>query len=218
MIKILLVDDHNLVRVGIARLLSDISNMVVVGMASSGEEALRLIKEKNPDIVLMDIKMPGIGGLETTRKCIRNDPDLNIIALTACTEEPFPTKVLQAGAKGYLSKNITLDQLVSAIRLVHAGKSYIEAEIAQKMALSAVKGIESRTEICGFKDLSGREMQVMIMISNGETVQAISTHLCLSPKTVNGYRYRLFKKLNVASDVDLTHIAMRHGLLNREIA
>ena len=141
MIKILLVDDHNLVRVGIARLLSDISDMVVVGMASSGEEALRLIKEKNPDIVLMDIKMPGIGGLETTRKCIRNDPDLNIIALTACTEEPFPTKVLQAGAKGYLSKNITLDQLVSAIRLVHAGKSYIEAEIAQQMALSAVKGI-----------------------------------------------------------------------------
>ena len=218
MIKILLVDDHNLVRVGIARLLSDISDMVVVGMASSGEEALRLIKEKNPDIVLMDIKMPGIGGLETTRKCIRNDPDLNIIALTACTEEPFPTKVLQAGAKGYLSKNITLDQLVSAIRLVHAGKSYIEAEIAQQMALSAVKGIESRTEIYGFKDLSGREMQIMIMISNGETVQAISTHLCLSPKTVNGYRYRLFKKLNVASDVDLTHIAMRHGLLNREIA
>jgi len=103
-IKVLLVDDHTLVRAGISRLLSDIPDIVVVGVASSGEESIKLIKEKNPDVVLMDIKMPGIGGLEATRKCIRNDPGIKIIALTACIEEPFPTKVLQAGAKGYLSK------------------------------------------------------------------------------------------------------------------
>lgn len=219
MIKVLLVDDHNLIRVAVARLLSDFLDIVVIGMAGSGEEALKLIKEKAPDVVLMDIKMPGIGGLEATRKCIRNDPDVKIIALTACMEEPFPTKVLQAGAKGYVGKNISIEELVNAIRIVHAGKQYLDPEIAQKIALTAVNAARDDNVPCGFfKELSGREMQVMLMISNGETVQTISTQLCLSPKTINGYRYRLFKKLNVASDVELTHIAMRHGLLSREIA
>ncbi len=200
---------------GIARLISDLSDMVVVGAAHSGEEALKLIREKNPDIVLMDLKMPGIGGLEATRKCVRNDPDIKIIALTACTEEPFPTKVLQAGAKGYLSKNVEFMELVHAIRMVHANHCYIDPVIAQKMALTSVKPIENAQT---FKELSEREMQVLMMITNGDSVHTISNQLCLSPKTINGYRYRLFAKLKVKSNVDLTHIAIRYGLVTREVS
>jgi two-component system invasion response regulator UvrY len=214
-IKILLVDDHALMRAGITRLLSDVSDIRVVGAANSGEEALKLIREKNPDVVLMDIKMPGIGGLEATRKCLRNDPGIKIIALTACIEEPFPTKVLQAGAKGYLSKNVEFSELVHAIRMVHADQCYIDPVIAQKMALTSVNAIENPNR---FKDLSEREMQVLMMISSGDTVHTISNQLCLSPKTVNGYRYRLFEKLKVKSDVDLTHIAIRYALVTREVS
>ncbi len=215
MIKILLVDDHALICAGIARLMSDVSDMVIVGTANSGEEALKLIREKNPDVVLMDIKMPGIGGLEATRKCVRNDSSIKIIALTACTEEPFPTKILQAGAKGYLSKSVEFAELVHAIRMVNAGQCYIDPAIAQKMALSSVKAIENSQT---FKDLSQREMQVLMMITSGDTVQTISNQLCLSPKTINGYRYRLFRKLKIKSDVDLTHIAIRYGLVTREVS
>lgn len=217
MIKVLIVDDHTLIRCGIARLLSDSPDISVVAMASSGEEALQFVKEKNPDIVLMDIKMPGIGGLEATRKCMHHNEHLGIIALTACIEEPFPTKVLQAGAKGYLSKNTTLEQLVTAIRMVANGKQYIDSDIAQKMALKAIHPAVVDSKTGDFNHLSEREMQVLLMVSNGQTVQAISHQLCLSPKTVNGYRYKLFKKLKVLTDVDLTHIAIRHGLLTREI-
>lgn len=210
-------DDHNLVRAGVTRLLSHILDMKVIGTASSGEEALKFIKEKEPDIVLMDLKMPGMGGLEATRKCVRYHPEVKVIALTACTEEPLPTKVLQAGAKGYLSKTIETDELVHAIRMVYAGKQYIDPSVAQKMALTAVNGLmNSASSMLSFRALSDREMQIMLMVSGGESVQSISKQLCLSPKTVNGYRYRLFKKLKVTSNVDLTHIAIRYGLLNRE--
>lgn len=219
MIHILLVDDHHLVRAGITQLLALIPDMKVVGDAESGEEALQRIKEKDPDIVLMDLKMPGMGGLEATRKCVRLYPNVKIIALTACVEEPLPTKVLQAGAKGYLSKSIRAEELVQAIRMVHAGKPYIDPFVAQRMALSAVhnRANPASSSISeSFKELSHREMEVLLKISHGDSVQDISKQLFLSPKTVNSYRYRLFKKLNLKSNVDLAHIAMRYGLLNRE--
>ena len=118
MIKVLVVDDHDLVRTGISRMLADIDGLQVIGQASSGEEALKKVRELKPDVVLMDVKMPGIGGLEATRKLMRSHPDLKVVAVTVCEEDPFPTRLLQAGAAGYLTKGAGLEEMVQAIRMV----------------------------------------------------------------------------------------------------
>lgn len=212
MISLLIVDDHELVRAGIRSLLSTVSGIKVIAEAASGEEAIKIAREKRPDVVLMDVRMPGIGGLEATRKLLRADPDLKIIALTVCGEEPFPSKLLQAGAAGYLTKGSGLDEMVQAINSVHHGKRYLSPEVAQQLALKHL----SDAEASPFDALSERELQVMLMITSGQKVQEISDKLYLSPKTVNSYRYRLFEKLNVHSDVELTHLAIRHGILDTE--
>ncbi|MDF2939717.1 MAG: uvrY [Gammaproteobacteria bacterium] len=209
MIKVLLVDDHDLVRMGINRLLEDVKDIEVIGEANNGEDAIRLAKQLNPDVVLMDVKMPGVGGLEATKRIIRNNPNTKILTVTTLGEEPYPSMILQAGASGYLTKGAGVDEMVQAIRLVHAGKRYLSPEVAQALAL---KHLSDKSD-SPFDDLSEREMQVLIMITNGQKVGEISDQLCLSPKTVNTYRYRLFEKLNVNSDVELTHLAIRHGLI-----
>ncbi len=209
LIKVLLVDDHELVRLGIKRLLQDINGMKVVGEVSSGEEAIRLAKELLPDVVLMDVQMPGIGGLEATRKMIRHNPDLKILALTVCDDEPYPSRLLQAGAAGYITKGCDPDEMIRAIRTVHSGQRYISSEIAQQLALKRfAKDEDSPLDI-----LSERELQIMLMITSGQKVQEISEKLCLSPKTVNSYRYRIFEKLTINSDVELTLLAIRIGLV-----
>ena len=212
MINVLIVDDHDIVCAGVGRLLSDVKGLNVIGEARNGETAVKIAKDKNPDVVLMDVKMPGIGGLEATRKMLRNNPDIKIIALTVYGEEPFPSKFLQAGAVGYLTKGSSIDEMVLAIRTVFGGKRYIGPEIAQQLALKKI----TDTEGSPLDLLSERELQVMMMITAGQKVQDISDKLCLSPKTVNSYRYRLFDKLDVASDVELTHLAIRHGILDTE--
>lgn len=210
MISVLLVDDHDLVRTGIRRLLDDVSGVKVVAEANSGEQALVLVREKRPDVVLMDVSMPGIGGLETTRKMKQYAPDLPVIILTVHSDDPFPSSMLKAGASGYLHKSCNIDEIVQAIKDVHGGKRYICSTIAQNLALALLPGHDASP----FEALSQREMQVMLMLVQGNKVQDISTQLHLSPKTVSTYRYRLFEKLNVRNDADLTRLAMRHGLLD----
>ncbi len=212
MINVFLVDDHELVRTGIRRIIEDVRGMNVAGEADSGEEAVKWCRTQHPDVVLMDMNMPGIGGLEATKKILRFNPDVKIIVLTVHTENPFPTKVMQAGAAGYLTKGAGPDEMVNAIRLVHSGQRYISPEIAQQMALSQVSSNSDNP----FKDLSERELQIMMMITKGEKVTDISEQLSLSPKTVNSYRYRLFSKLGISGDVELTHLAIRHGILDTE--
>lgn len=212
MIDVLLVDDHELVRAGINRLLSDATGIRVVGEVSSGEEAIKFAKDKQPNVILMDVKMPGIGGLEATRKILRNHPSIKVIALTVYEGEPFPSKLLQAGAVGYLTKGAGIDEMVAAIRAVHSGKKYLGPDIAQQLAFKTVGDNEKSP----FDILSERELQVLLMITSGQKVQEISDKLCLSPKTVNTYRYRLFEKLKVNTDVELTHLAMRHGLVDSQ--
>jgi len=211
-IHVLLVDDHELVRVGINRLLADVPGIRVVGQAGTGEEAVKLAREKNPHVVLMDIKMPGIGGLEAIRKIQKINSDIKVIVLTVHTEDPFPIKLLRAGAQGYLTKEARLDEMVAAIQAVHAGKRYLIPEIAQQIALTTV--LDNQPSL--FTRLSKREMQVLLMITSGQKVKEISDKLCLSPKTINTYRYRLFEKLDASSDVELTHLAIRHGIVDTE--
>ncbi|MDF0733642.1 UvrY/SirA/GacA family response regulator transcription factor [Pseudomonas entomophila] len=212
MIRVLVVDDHDLVRTGITRMLADIDGLQVVGEADSGEAALKLARELKPDVVLMDVKMPGIGGLEATRKLLRSHPDTKVVAVTVCEEDPFPTRLMQAGAAGYLTKGAGLDEMVQAIRLAFAGQRYISPQIAQQLALKSFQPQGSP-----FDALSEREIQIALMIVGCQKVQIISDKLCLSPKTVNTYRYRIFEKLSVTSDVELTLLAVRHGMVDASL-
>ena len=209
MIKVLLVDDHELVRMGIKRLLQDVPGIKVVGEAATGEEAVLLSKDLSSDVVIMDVNMPGIGGLEATRKMVRHNPDIKVLALTIYEDEPYPSRLLQAGASGYITKGSDPEEMIRAIRTIHSGQRYISPEIAQQIAIKRfTKGDESPLDA-----LSERELQIMLMITQGQKVQDISKKLCLSPKTVNSYRYRIFEKLNINSDVELTLLAMRLGML-----
>lgn len=212
MINVLLVDDHHLVRVGINKILSSVRGLTVIGECETGEDAIKFCRQRQPDVLLMDMDMPGMGGLEATKKLLRFAPDVKIIVLTAHTEDPFPTKVMQIGAAGYLTKEAGPDEMVNAIRAVNSGQRYLPSDIAQKMALSQFKSVDDNP----FNALSDRELQIMVMITRGDKVPAISEHLHLSTKTINSYRYRMFEKLNVSNDVELTHLAIRHGMLKTE--
>lgn len=212
MIGVLLVDDHKLIRTGIKLILDQTADIRVLGEASSGEEAVERARALKPQIILMDVSMPGIGGLEATRKLAMSLPETRIIVLSAQTAEPFPMKLMEAGASGYITKDSAEDEIVTAIRRVHAGERYISAEIARSMALQAV----NRSAGSPFDQLSQREMQVMIMATKGHSVQEISDKLHLSPKTVSTYRSRLFEKLGVANDVELTRLALRYGVIEEQ--
>ncbi len=209
MIRVLLVDDHELVRSGIRRLLDDADNIDVVGEAESGEQALELVRAHDPDVVLMDVNMPGIGGLEATRKLSRQAPKLPVIILTVHTDDPFPSSLLKAGASGYLHKGCSVDEIIHAISEVHHGRRYICTDIAQTLALSLLPG----HDVSPFEALSQREMQVMLMVLKGEKTHEISDKLCLSPKTVSTYRHRLYDKLKVNSDAELIKLAIRYGMI-----
>lgn len=209
MISVLLVDDHELVRTGIRRLLDDQRGLKVIDEACTGEEAILKARQNKPDVVLMDVNMPGIGGLEATRKLQQFDPSIRVIVCTVHTEEPFPTRLLEAGAAGYLTKGCGIDEIATAIDAVYRGERYICSEIAQHIALSMMPGASPTP----FNRLSQREMQVMLMITQGQNVQEISDKLCLSPKTISTYRHRLFEKLGVLNDVELTRLAIRHDMI-----
>ncbi len=212
MIGVLLVDDHKLVRTGLKLILDETPDIRVVGEASTGEEALERARALKPQVILMDVSMPGIGGLEATRKLAQGLPDARVIVVSVHTAEPYPMRLLEAGASGYLTKDCAGDEIVTAIRRVHAGERYISAEIARQLALQAV----SREPGSPFDQLSSREMQVMIMATGGHSVQDISDKLHLSPKTVSTYRSRLFQKLGVNNDVELTRLALRYGVIEEK--
>ncbi len=182
--------------------------ITVVAEAADGEEAIAQARQHRPDIVLMDIRMPGIGGLEATRKIIKGMSDIRVLVLTAYLEDAFAQRLLDAGASGFISKGTELPEMVNAIRSVFAGQRYISPEMAQRLALSRIS-IQDNP----FDQLSQRELQVAMMIVNCHKVSDISDRLFLSPKTVNTYRYRIFEKLGVHSDVELTHLGLRYGLV-----
>ena len=208
-ITVIVVDDHELVRTGIVSILQNIDRVKVIAQAANGEEAIELTQKYQPTIVFMDVRMPGIGGLQATINIVRSCPNTKIIALTVCNDDLFPTKLLQAGAHGYLTKNTSKDEIQLAISNVIQSKRYISPEIASKIALKHLSDQGSPP----FELLSERELQVTMMITSGHKVQEISEVLFLSPKTVNSYRYRIFEKLQIKNDVELTRLAIRYGII-----
>jgi len=209
MIRVMVVDDHRLVRLGLTRMLTDAQGIKVIGEAESGERALVVARELNPNVVLMDLRMPGIGGLEATRRLIRLDAGIRVLIVTACESDPYPSQAMKAGASGYITKGATAGDLEFAIRRVFVGHRHMSDSVAQQLAL---RSFDTAPE-CPFDQLSNREMQITLMVVSCRKVQQISRDLHLSPKTVNSYRYRIFEKLRVASDVELALLAVRHGVI-----
>ena len=210
-IKVLIVDDHDLVRHGFKSLLGTQSGIDVVETLSSGEDAVNWCRDNHDDvdIVLMDVNMPGIGGIEATHRISKAWPDIGIIIVTVHDDGPLPKQLLNGGARGYLSKGNGVDEMLSAIKDVHDGKHYIAKDIAQTLALSVLPG-----ETNPMDKLSMRETQVLMMVAQGTRTQEISKILNLSPKTISTYRKRLYEKLGVSSDIEMLHLAMKHGVLD----
>lgn len=217
-IRIILVDDHTLTRQGMARLLADQPDIEVISELNSGEEIIDLI-DNSPaaqlDILILDARMPGLGSIETARQLLERRPDLKIIALSSVASGVIPSQLLRGGVQGFLTKRVDAEELYRAIRQVHGGQRYICAEVATKLAVDPFSQRDSL-----FDKLSRREMQIAQMLTDGKKVSQISGVLGLSPKTVYSYRYRIFEKLGIRSDVELTILAVRHGLTDdtREFA
>lgn len=212
-IRVLVVDDHALVRHGFKSLLNSQEGILVVDTLCSGEEAVNWCRDNNGniDVILMDVNMPGIGGLGATHRISATWPKVGIIIVTVHDNGPLPKQLLNGGAKGYLSKGNGVDEMIAAIKDVHSGKHYIAKDIAQALALSVLPG-----EANPIDNLSMRETQVLMMIAQGTKTQEISEILNLSPKTISTYRKRLYEKLNVNSDIEMLHLAMKHGVLDEK--
>lgn len=204
-----IVDSQALWRSSVALLVNQIQGCRVTGEADSGEVAVDMVRRNPPDLVLMDVALPGIGGIEAVKRMRRNDSTVKIVMLTSVAAEPYPSRAMQVGADGYLTKRSSVRELDMCIRSVLSGQSYICPEVANAMALSSLSSdLESP-----FEALSVRELQIATLIMHGQRAADIALQLNLSPKTINSYRYRIFEKLSVDSDVELVILATQNGLM-----
>jgi DNA-binding NarL/FixJ family response regulator len=209
MIRVVLVDDHELVRTGFRMILAQQAGIDVIGEAADGEHGLALIRSELPDVALVDVHMPRLSGIELTDRVRKHKLATRIVILSVVSEAPFPRRLIEAGASGYLTKGCAADELVRAVRQVADGRRYLSPDIAEVLALGALDGGESPFEV-----LSARELDVAMMLARGQDMQLIADKLKLSAKTVATYKYRLFDKLGVDNPVALAHLAHTHGLLD----
>jgi len=208
MVNVLLVDDHELVRTGIQHLLDGNESVNVTGVASSGEEAIKMVDALLPDIVLMDIYMPGIGGMEASRKISQRHPSVKIIILTVLADGPLPQQMLSAGVQGYVTKTCSISELIAAIKAVSVGGRYLCHEMASKLALSSLATGKGSP----FEELSHRELQVVLMTLQGRDLGEIAQALAISPKTVSTYRSRVYEKLAVKNNIELMRLAFKYNI------
>jgi len=208
-IKILLVDDHAVVRMGFKMLIEAETDIKVIGEAESGEAAVKLFQELKPDIIVMDITMPGIGGLEAIDRIMAKDKNTKILVLSAHEDSVHPKRVLNAGAMGYLTKRSAAEELIKAIKSIHQGKRYLEPNIAQQMAITHLSGETNPVEI-----LSDREFEVFMALAKGKSTNDIADTLCLSPRTVGTHLYNIKQKLNANNSAEIALIAIRCGLID----
>ena len=208
-INVMLVDDHAVVRMGFKMLLESAPDIRVVAEAESGEQAVKMYMEHHPDVVVMDITMPGIGGLEAIERIMAKDSAARILVLSAHEDSVHPKRVLKAGAMGYLTKRSAAEELIKAIRSVAGRKMYLEASIAQQMAIQQLSGESNPVDV-----LSAREFEVFMALAKGKTTNEIAETLCLSPRTVGTHLYNIKQKLNANNSAEIALIAMRAGLIN----
>ncbi|NOQ94261.1 MAG: response regulator [Methylophaga sp.] len=207
--KVLLVDDHALVRAGFKRLLEDGDKLIVIAEASSGEQAVQEYTKLHPDVVVMDISMPGIGGIGAIERIIARDPEARILVLSVHEDSVFTTRALKAGAKGFIPKRSAPEEMIKAVEQVAQGKMCIDPEIAQQIAMQKLTGSDNIIDV-----LSQREFEVFRLLAEGKTVNNIAEILSLSPKTVGTHHTNIKQKLDVSNSAELARLAIRSGILD----
>jgi len=210
MINVFLVDDHELVRAGIEALLNNVNDITVIGVAKSGGEAVDAVATMSADVVLMDINMAGMSGLEACRRILQQDAEVKIIAVSVRNEGPIPYQLLRLGVLGFVSKDSPANEMIYAIGKVMEGKRYLCSEVANNLALQGLPGSCHSP----FAMLSQREAEVVTLILQGNTIQEMAKNMMLSDKTINTYRYRLYNKLRVKNDVELIRMAIKFGYID----
>jgi len=210
MIRIVIADDHEIVRAGLKQIISDDEDMEVLGESNNGENLIELVKKNDYDLVLLDLKMSGISGIDVIKHLKIIKPDLPVIVLSMHAEDQYAVRTIKAGASGYLTKETAAENLITAIRRVVAGGKYISPTLAETLADSIAGG---GTELPHEK-LTDREFQVLCMIASGKTVSEIGSELFLSVKTISTYRQRVLEKMNLKNNSELTHYAIKNNLLD----
>lgn len=207
-IKVLLVDDHAVVRAGYRMLLQSTDDIEILSEADSGEKACKLYVDKKPDVVVMDLSLPGMGGLESIRRIIARDPGARILVFSMYEDTVFVDQALNAGAMGYITKSGAPESLVEAIRQLAAGKSYLDADIAQHLAFQ-----KARNKDTPFSNLSTREFEIFCLLAEGNNTSEIAKRLSLSYKTVANYSTQIKSKLGVNTMAEITRLAIRHKIV-----
>jgi len=210
MLKILVADDHTIVRDGLRQILGEVPDMIVAGEASDGVQALHKVREDHYDVVLLDIAMPGISGVDVLKQLKLEKPDLPVLMLSMYPEEQYAMRTLKAGAAGYLTKESASDELITAIRKVCGGGKYITSSLAEKLAFC----LDSHSDQPVHERLSDREYQVVRMIASGKTVTEIAEELYLSVKTISTNRSRALIKMGMKTNAEITYYAIKHGLVD----
>lgn len=209
MIRILLADDHQMFREGVRGLLEARPDMSVVAEAGTGEEALSQATEHRPDVVVLDVSMPGRGGLETVAELKKRNPRVRVLMLTVHPEDRFAVRCLKGGADGYMTKDNATDELITAIRKVHTGGKYVSPSLAENLVMSLDRDFGAAPH----ETLSDREFQVMRMLASAQTVSEIADELCLSVKTISTYRSRILEKLGLRNNAEIMQFAIEQNLV-----
>ncbi|MCD6044934.1 MAG: two-component system response regulator UvrY [Gammaproteobacteria bacterium] len=207
LIKVLLVDDHQLIRYSLKESLSHSEDIEIIGDVGSGEEAIEFTRLHHPDVILMDLRMPGMGGLKATEQIAANYPESRILVVSSCDAAPYPATLLAAGAIGFVSKNSANDELISAVRAVADGIQYLSPEVKKTLSLNKPGNTP-------FSALSNEELRVTLMLIRGEKGKHIAEKMHIEPKTVSAYRSRIYGKLSVRTDVALALLAIRYGIVD----
>jgi two-component system, NarL family, response regulator DevR len=213
-IRVLLVDDHAIVRLGLTTLLGDVPEVEVVGEAGTAAEALKAVERLRPDVVLMDIRMPGEGGIEATRRITSQFPDTKVVMLTSFADEELVVRAIRAGAMGYVLKEVGNTELLRAIRAASRGEALLDPATTARL-LARVRQTEQKADLDAFRDLSGRELDVVAEVARGKTNAEIAHTLNLSEKTVRNYLSTVLEKLNLTNRVELATYAVEHHLFEQ---
>ena len=212
-IRVLVVDDHAIVRDGICALLGLVGDMEVVGEAANGKEALEMVSKLMPDVVLMDISMPVLGGLEATRRIHKELPGVKVLVLTQYDDREYVFPVIEAGACGFISKTAASSELASGIRSVHRGDSFLSPSVAKLLVEDYQQGASTRKSHDPYEQLTDREREILKLLAEGYTTQEIAKMLVISPKTVEGHKTNLMAKLDIHNRIDLVKYALRKGII-----
>ncbi len=213
-IRVLVVDDHTIVRDGICALLALIGDIEVVGEAANGSEAMRMVKELAPDVVLMDMAMPIMGGLEATRRICKEFPGTRVLVLTQYDDKEYVFPVIEAGASGFISKAAASSELASGIRAVSQGDSYLSPSVARLLVEDYQHGIGERVGRDPYEQLTNRERDVLKLVAEGFTTLEIADLLKVTPKTVEGHKTNLMAKLDIHNRIELVKYALRKGIIS----